>query len=384
MRGLNRDSCDLSVPSARFRSAGNEPSSWAEMLGSSRHLGTDDLEESDHRIDMTSSAQHLSPSSPNERLSEILVCPRDKLPLSERPGLLLCRNGHRYSVVEGIPILLLAEVEQNHIEGSRSLLVAEAGEKAELPQFNVREGEIDPFVRNAIGATNGSLYQHLVGNISEYPIPSLRLPDGQGKLFLEIGCSWGRWCIAAARKGYQPVGIDPSLKGIRAARRIARQLGIEAQYLVADGRYLPFRNGVFDQVFSYSVMQHIPKGDVRTSLQEVRRVLRAGGQCQVQMPNVFGVRCLYHQLRRGFRAAKDFEVRYWRRRELSSAFDSIGPNYISVDGYFSLNAQVSDIRFFPRRYRVLVCASDFVRKLSRTFPPFGWIADSLYVTATRE
>jgi hypothetical protein len=95
VRGLNRDSCDLSVPSARFRSAGNEPSSWAEMLGSSRHLGTDDLEESDHRIDMTSSAQHLSPSSPNERLSEILVCPRDKLPLSERPGLLLCRNGHR-------------------------------------------------------------------------------------------------------------------------------------------------------------------------------------------------------------------------------------------------------------------------------------------------
>src|SRR5947199_9815166 len=169
-----------------------------------------------HRIDMTSSAQHLSPASLNERLSEILVCPRDKLSLSERPGLLLCRNGHRYSVVEGIPILLLAEVEQNHIEGSRSLLVAEAGEKAELPQFNVREGEIDPFVRNAIGATNVSLYQHLVGNISEYTIPTLRLPYGQGNLYLEICCSWARWCIAAARKRYQPVSIARSLKCIRA------------------------------------------------------------------------------------------------------------------------------------------------------------------------
>ena len=202
-----------------------------------------------HKIDMTSSTQQLCPPPLSERLSEILVCPRDMLPLREHPGLLLCENGHRYSVVEGIPILLLAEVEQNHIEGSRSLLVAEAGEKAELPQFNVREGEIDPFVSNAIGATNGSLYQHLVGNISEYPIPNIRLPDGQGELFLEIGCSWGRWCIAAARKGYQPVGIDPSLKGIRAARRIARQLGIEAQYLVADGRYLPFRDGVFRSGF---------------------------------------------------------------------------------------------------------------------------------------
>jgi SAM-dependent methyltransferase len=345
---------------------------------------TDDLEQSEHRIDLTSSAQQLSSPSLNERLSEVLVCPRDKLPLSERPGLLLCGNGHRYSVVEGIPILLLAEVEQNHIEGSRSLLVAEAGVKAELPQFNVKEGEIDPFVKNAIGATNGSLYQHLVGNISEYPIPALRLPDGGGKLFLEIGCSWGRWCIAAARKGYRPVGIDPSLKGIRAARRIARQLGIEAEYLVADGRYLPFPNGVFDQAFSYSVLQHLPKADVRMSLQEVRRVLRAGGQCQAQIPNVLGVRCLYHQLRRGFRAAKEFEVRYWTRGELKSAFASIGPNCISVDGYFSLNAQVSDIRFFPRRYRALVRTSEFMRKLSRTFPPFGWIADSLYVTATRQ
>src|SRR5438445_13774749 len=133
-------------------------------------------------------------------------------------------------------MLLLAEVVPNHVDGTRSLLAAEAGEKAELPQFNVREGEIDPFVRNVIGATNGSLYQHLVGNISEYPIPSLRLPDGQGKLFLEIGCSWGRWCIAGARNGYQPVGLDPSLKGIRVARGIPGPLGNEAQYPVAERR----------------------------------------------------------------------------------------------------------------------------------------------------
>jgi ubiquinone/menaquinone biosynthesis C-methylase UbiE len=71
------------------------------------------------------------------------------------------------------------------------------------------------------------------------------MPSGNGASFLEIGCSWRRWSTAAARAGYRLVGIDPSLKGIRAAQRVARQLGIEAIYLVADGRFLPFRKESF-------------------------------------------------------------------------------------------------------------------------------------------
>src|SRR5262249_41288403 len=151
------------------------------------------------------------------------------------------------------PILLVSEAEQTHIEGARSLRVAE-GDTSMLLKFNVGPGEVDPFVRNAIGATNGNLYQHLVGNLREYPIPRLRLPAGENRPFLEVGCNWGRWCIAAARLGYKTVGIDPSLKSIRAAKRVSRQLGIEITYVVADGRYLPFRDRSFDQVFSYSVL----------------------------------------------------------------------------------------------------------------------------------
>jgi SAM-dependent methyltransferase len=320
-----------------------------------------------------------------ESLDLKLVCPRDKLPLRFENGCVACTEGHRYTVVEDIPILLLSEVDQTHVEGTRSLAVALAGDAAKLPQFCVGPGEIDPFVRGSIGATNGSLYQHLVGSLSEYPIPELRLPDGNGKLFLEIGCSWGRWCIAAARKGYHAVGVDPSLKGIRAARRVARQLDIEAQYYVADGRTLPFADGTFDQVFSYSVLQHLSKENARLTLRDICRVLRPGGGCLVQMPNVYGVRCLYHQARRGFRLARDFEVRYWKIRELISVFEQeIGPARVFVDGYFSLNPQTSDIHLFPLRYRALVRASESLRKTSEVAPLLAHVADSLYVTATRE
>jgi SAM-dependent methyltransferase len=317
-------------------------------------------------------------------MRELLVCPRDQQDLRSAGAGLVCERGHGYAVIEGIPILLVSDAEQTHIEGARALAVAESGDASSLPKFNVGANEIDPFVRNAIGATNGGLYQHLVGTLTEYPIPRLRLPPGENKLFLEVGCNWGRWCIAAARLGYRPVGIDPSLKSIRAANRVARQLGIEASYVVADGRYLPFREQSFDQIFSYSVLQHLSKENALTTLSEIRRALRPGSSALVQMPNVFGVRCLYHQMRRGFREARDFEVRYWRPAELLSAFmDKIGPSELSVDGYFSLNVQPSDLRLLPVRYRALVHASEGLRRISGKIPILTKVADSLYVNARR-
>ena len=318
------------------------------------------------------------------RLLKLLVCPRDRQDLRREGDDLICQQGHRYAVIEGVPIMLVSDVEQTHIEGTRALAVAESGDASALPDFKIGRNEIDPFVKESIAATNGSLYQHLVGTLSEYPIPRLRLPAGQNKQFLEVGCNWGRWCIAAARMGYRVVGIDPSLKSIRAANRVARQLGIDATYVVADGRYLPFRDQSFDQGFSYSVLQHLSKQNALTTLAEIRRTLRVGGSALVQMPNVFGMRCLYHQIRRGFREARDFEVRYWRPAELLAAFtERIGPSQLSVDGYFSLNVQPSDLRLLPARYRAIVHASEVLRRASDRVPFLARVADSLYVNARR-
>ena len=317
-------------------------------------------------------------------LWDVLACPRDKQPLRRTADTLVCEQGHRYPIVEGVPIFLLSEVEQTHIEGTRAVKIAETGDASSLPKFEIGPNDIDPFVRNAIGATNGGLYQHLVGNLTAYPIPNLRLPPGENKLFLEVGCNWGRWCIAAARAGYRPIGIDPSLKAIRSANRVARQLGIDVTYLVADARYLPFRDGAFDQAFSYSVLQHLSKAHARRCLTEVRHTLKVGGNALVQMPNVYGIRCLYHQMRRGFRETRDFEVRYWRPAELLTAFDAdIGPSELSVDGYFSLNVQASDLRFMPPRYRALVQTSERLRKLSGAIPLLANFADSLYISSQR-
>ena len=315
---------------------------------------------------------------------EMLACPRDKHALHQEGRSLVCIHGHRYGVVEGVPILLVSEAQQTHIEGTRSLAIAESGDASSLKRFHIANSEIDPFVQNSISATHGSLYRHLVGKLKAYPIPGLRLPAGNNKLFLEVGCSWGRWCLAAAASGYRVVGIDPSLKAIRAANRVAQQLGIEATYIVADSRFLPFREEYFDQAFSYSVLQHLSKKDACDSLIEIRRILRTAGSACVQMPNAFGVRCLYHQVRRGFRETRDFEVRYWKPSELLSTFTaSIGPSELSVDGYFSLNVQPSDLHLLPLRYRALVHSSEALRQLSHRLPSLLHLADSLYVNSRR-
>jgi 2-polyprenyl-3-methyl-5-hydroxy-6-metoxy-1,4-benzoquinol methylase/uncharacterized protein YbaR (Trm112 family) len=331
---------------------------------------------------MASVAPQTEQLSP--RLLELIVCPRDKQELRVRGGRLECAAGHRYGIFEGIPILLVGDAEQTHVEGVRSLRVGETGDSSQVPRFEVEECEIDPFVQQSIGATNGSMYQPLIGRLKEYPIPYLRMPSGKGASFLEIGCSWGRWSIAAARCGYRPVGIDASLKGVRAAQRVARQLGIAAIYVVADGRFLPFREKSFDRVFSYSVLQHLSAPDVRSTLREVSRVLRRGGMCTVQMANAFGVRSLQHQASRGFRKATDFEVRYWTPRKLRRTFrDQIGPAELFVDGFFSLNAQFSDVKLLPLRYRGVVYGSEALRLLSTIVSPLKYVADSVYIEARK-
>jgi SAM-dependent methyltransferase/uncharacterized protein YbaR (Trm112 family) len=317
-------------------------------------------------------------------LLEILVCPRDKQNLREKGERFVCEQGHSYAVIEDVPILLISEATQTHDQGTYALAIAETGDVSSFPKHNIGTHEIDPFVQNAIGATNGGLYQHLVGKLTEYPIPRLCLPPGEKRNFLEIGCNWGRWCIAAARSGYQPIGIDPSLESIRAANRVARQLGFAARYVVADGRYLPFRDESFDQIFSYSTLQHLSKENAATVLSEVRRTLRVGGGALIQMPNVFGMRCLYHQIRRGFHEGEHFNVRYWRPGELLSAFtERVGPSELSVDGYFSLNVQPSDLQLLPIRYRALVRASEGLRRISAKVPILIKVADSLYVSSRK-
>lgn len=302
------------------------------------------------------------------------VCPRDRGPFSLAGSELICAAGHRYPVVDGVPVLLLEDVRPTHAACQVSL---------EPPQGTA---EPEAMVQDVIAATCGNLYRHLVGNVTEYPIPDLRLPPGEGRRFLEVGCNWGRWCVSAARRGYRVVGVDPSLAAIRAARSIAGRLEVEADYVVADARHLPFPDASFDVVFSYSVFQHFSKADAVASFAEIGRVLRPSGLSLVQMANAWGLRSLWNQLReRRFREPRRlFDVRYWGPRELQGEFSrAVGRTALAADGYLTLNPQPADLELLPRRYRAVVRTSEALRRLSGRVPLLIYAADSLYVASRR-
>lgn len=327
-------------------------------------------------------------------LFSVLSCPRDGLHVEKRGDAVACPSGHEYPVVQGVPVMLL--------DGDPTLWVAEASRVAakrldaapderylETLGLNQAErerildlppGPIDPVVSMMIGATGGYLYGEEKGRLLSYPIPEIRLPEGRGRRLLDIGCNWGRWSLAAARAGYRPVGLDPSLGAVLTARRVAAQLGLDCDFVCADARYLPFAKGSFDVAFSYSVLQHFSKENVSLTLDALARVLAAGGRVKIQMGNAWGVRSLYHQARRGFREPSGFDVRYWTPGGLLAEFEKrIGPSTLEVDGFLGLGIQPDDARALSAKARVVIGVSEVLRRASQGFPPLVRLADSLYV-----
>ncbi|OGW75679.1 MAG: hypothetical protein A2Z72_03120 [Omnitrophica bacterium RBG_13_46_9] len=334
-----------------------------------------------------------------------LVCPRDHLRLEEAGGQLICANHHIYPVTDGIPVMLLDDVDQTldvadaSIKRAKGVCLDERAPNLHLESLGISEEEkkglidlsihnrlnIDPVVSYICGATCGFSYKHLIGKLDFYPIPHLPMPPAKGSTLLDIGCNWGRWSIAGSQKGYTVVGIDPSLGAIIAARRVNEQLGLSVRYLVADGRWLPFNDNSFDNVFSYSVIQHLSLDNAGMVLSETARVLKPEGRSVIQMPNAFGIRSISHQIMRKFKEPTEFDVRYYTIRSLKKLFSAkIGKTKINAHCYFGLGLEASNLKFLLIKHKFIIILSELLRKLSRYAVPLIYFADSVYVESICE
>jgi SAM-dependent methyltransferase len=285
----------------------------------------------------------------------ILTCPRDRLPLTD----LKCPNGHQYPSFEGIPVLLRDDVPETITSYTHSLQQA----RGEKPIYDDED-----YVSRLVASAAGYLYKPLVGNLKEYPIPDIPV-EGSGSL-LDVGCNWGRWTISAAQKGFKVVGVDSALDALRAAQKVCKKLEIEAEFICADARYLPFPDNSFDQAFSFSVLQHFSKEDARRAFAEMKRTAK---HLMVEIPGKYGVRALQNQARRRFKEGKDFDVRYWTPKELKK----IGR--VEVHAYFGTGVLYCDRKYIPLRYHPILYCSEGLRYLSRIITPLRYVADSFYV-----
>ena len=343
----------------------------------------------------------------NDNFYKLLICPVDKNSLIQKDSYLVCESNHKYPIVNGVPVILLGdacptlwvsrkswEVANNFIERSdlvEPYFIETLGlsneERTALKEITINKPYprgLEAIVTSLLGAACGNLYKGIKCDLTRLPIPTLPLSKNSG-LLLDIGCNWGRWSIAASRHGFNVVGLDPSLGAVIVAKEICQYLGINANFVCADSRYLPFCSEKFDVVFSYSVLQHFSKEDVATSLKEIHRVLQQGGLSLIQMANIFGIRSLYHQLKRNFRKPVDFDVRYWKPDELTHTFNlNVGSSKVYADCFLGLGIQYDNNTqlLYPAK-RFVAVYSKILKTLERRIPSLSFLADSLYVESIK-
>ena len=92
-----------------------------------------------------------------------------------------------------------------------------------------------------------------------------------GKKILDVGSGPGRDALILKEKGLEVVCLDASEEMVK----ICSEKGLKA--IVGDFNNLPFPDGSFDGVWSYTALLHIPKSEIQIPIQEIKRVLKKNG-----------------------------------------------------------------------------------------------------------
>ena len=343
----------------------------------------------------------MSPSENiDRRLLSLLECPRDHSELRPKNSHLCCARGHKYPIVSGVPVFLLAEKEQTIGIAAKSLKAAESAigsplyvetlglseeEKRGIERDWIAEGKIDPAISYLIGATAGWGYVDLIGRLDSYPIPEIPIGNGNGELLLDVGSSWGRWSVSAARKGWRVVGIDPSLGAILAAQRAFSGIGLDMSFVCGDARFLPFKGDLFQCAFSYSVLQHFSEIDAELAVAELGRILRRGGLAKIQMAHKGGLRSTYSRTRREYLDDGLFRVRYWSLASMRGVFENkIGPSSCMAEAFGGLGLLAEDRNYVSIKAKLLILISIWLKKLSVLMRPLVYLADSVYIVSSKQ
>ncbi len=247
-----------------------------------------------------------------------------------------------------------------------------------------------PYVQEMIGGTNGNHYLDLIGNLTSYPIPEIPLPAvQQNNLLLDIGVGWGRWMVAAAEKGYVPVGIDIKLESCEAALTVLKDLGHTGYTVVADLQAIPFQDNVFEQVWSFSVIQHTHRRRALNCLKEIHRILQPNQSCKLEFPLKHGFwnkRVIANRTDKN--EENDFDswcVRYYDLKELESWCNTIFGNFnFSNHCYFGIGILPLDLYYVKWYYKPIVATSLLLNATSKIVSPLKYVSDSVYIEAKKQ
>lgn len=106
----------------------------------------------------------------------------------------------------------------------------------------------------------------------------------QGRL-LDAGCGSGKYMIPLKMRGFDVVGIDVSHAALTIAHESSKNRDLDIDFLAANIYRIPFRDGSFDIIWCFGVLQHLLLMERTAAIHEFHRVLKNGGYLFIE---VFG------------------------------------------------------------------------------------------------
>jgi SAM-dependent methyltransferase len=107
-----------------------------------------------------------------------------------------------------------------------------------------------------------------------------------GNRILDVGCGEGLAEVAIGRlqiSQVRLVGVDLVFSKVLRARQETSSHNQRVQFAAADACHLPFRDGVFDALYSVAVLQHV--NDVEAAVAEIARVTMPRGRVVAVEPD---------------------------------------------------------------------------------------------------
>lgn len=164
--------------------------------------------------------------------------------------------------------------------------------------------------------------------------------DLGGKTILDIGCGNGWFERGATGRGCRRVvGLSPGSEQLAGAQREVP----EAFFIRAKLPGLPFRDGSFDLVVMWEVLEHLPRKSVEECLREVRGTIKPKGRLFLSTPR-FDLRSTLTD------PAWYFGHRHYTRKGLLAALARGGFRAIRVWSGGGLFEVVSMLLFYPCKW----------------------------------
>jgi ubiquinone/menaquinone biosynthesis C-methylase UbiE len=115
-----------------------------------------------------------------------------------------------------------------------------------------------------------------------------------GAELLEVGCGMGDDTAQWAKRGLSVTAVDLTEPAVECTKFRFKVCGLNGNILMGNAESLEFPDNSFDIVYSFGVLHHSP--DTYKAIEEVRRLLRAGGLALIMLYHRRSLNYLVHRV----------------------------------------------------------------------------------------